>query len=410
MYTQEMAGPFLNFHLSLERNEDGLWARAVDTPAGTALVHVVESLNINDYRDSLTVLNSFQQNGSTSIDAGANETNRTLLQADGARLFQTVFREELALCWQRSLDIAYQTRSFIRLLISYQDASSPHYNDKHSDLPWEYLYDPEQNEFVLLTARVLTMRYVDRLYQIRPLLVEHTLRVLVVVTSPNNQISFDVQREWYNLVDTLDHLAHDGKILFDQLREPTLFGLQRQLRQKKYHVFHFVGYGSYHSATGDGLLHFEDQMGRSKLTSGEHLGSLLRDYDGIRLAVLDIRNELQRQMTRPTFVAVAQSLIRRGLPAAIALHSEMSTFAAITFMDELYTQIADWQPIDVAVANARRAAYLEEQNHSWGLPTLISRVLDGQIFYDKSSVPLFTEQPRSDDAEMSLGLRYRFGL
>ena len=82
-----------------------------------------------------------------------------------------------------------------------------------------------------------------------------------------------IGREWRDFVDTVDYLAADRRILFERLPKPTLLDLQRRLRQHEYHVLHFIGFSIYDPQTQEGVLIFEDENGRGRPVSGQHLGA-----------------------------------------------------------------------------------------------------------------------------------------
>ena len=104
---------------------------------------------------------------------------------------------------------------------------------------------------------------------------------------------------------------------------------------------------------------------------------------------------------------MAQSLIRQGLPAVIAMQFEITDEAAIIFAHELYAAIADGYPVEAALAEARRAI-LHEGNHTeWGTPVLYSRAPDGHLF-NLTGQARMSEAPREDTerrAQQDLGAR-----
>ena len=81
-----------------------------------------------------------------------------------------------------------------------------------------------------------------------------------------------------------------------------------------------------------------------------------------------------------SYIGVAQSLVRRGLPAVVALQFAPTTAVASTFDDEFYTAIANHTPVDLATTAARRAMQTIDEGVAWGAPVLLMRTPDGQLF------------------------------
>ena len=69
------------------------------------------------------------------------------------------------------------------------------------------------------------------------------------------------------------------------------------------------------------------------------------------------------------------------MPAVVAMQFEISDEAAITFAEELYQSLIGRQdPIDVAVAEARKAIFTEVNETEWATPVLFLRNEDGRLF------------------------------
>ena len=105
---------------------------------------------------------------------------------------------------------------------------------------------------------------------------------------------------------------------------------------------------------------------------------MLRGHTSLRLAVL---NSCEGARTDPTdpFAGVAETLVRRGIPAVVAMQFEVSDDAAIEFAPALYGALAAGLPIDAAVAEARKAVYTVSQLE-WATPVLYLRADDAQLF------------------------------
>ena len=85
-------------------------------------------------------------------------------------------------------------------------------------------------------------------------------------------------------------------------------------------------------------------------------------------------------MTDP-YAGVATTLVELGVPAVVAMQFEISDEAAIVFAEELYMNLIGRQdPIDAAVAEARKAVYSEVDEIEWATPVLFLRDPDVQLF------------------------------
>jgi hypothetical protein len=131
-------------------------------------------------------------------------------------------------------------------------------------------------------------------------------------------------------------------------------------------------------------LVFEDEMGRSRLVGGQHLGALMRDHYGLRLIILSGPTRSQVDTEYRAFLHVARSLVQRGMAAVIAPQFAMPHSAWFTIMRDLYTRVAALEPIDAALVQARLVTGQKEGGPYWGAPVLYTRCVDGCLFNDGS--------------------------
>ena len=223
------------------------------------------------------------------------------------------------------------------------------------------------------------MRYLDLPDPPRPVSVEGPLRLLVMISNPSDYPKLDVEQEWSLLNGALAEEQADGRVVVERLAA-NMKELRRRLRREQFHVFHFVGHGRYRPDWGSGVLVMEDRYGRSHEVPGDELGSLLNEYDETRLAVLNACEGARSDDASDPFAGLAQSLIRQGLPAVVAMQFEITDDAAIIFAQELYGAIADGLPLEAALAEARGAIRDEGNLTEWGTPVLYSRAPDGHLF------------------------------
>lgn len=363
-----MDNTYLNFDLELDRTENGYLVRVVGSPAGYAL----RLFQIPFMRREI---DQFQ---SLLIELGDNnpeqlEVRQAWVRELGERLFQAVFHESIRTCLDESYHLAYQAHTRLRLRL--QVGNLPEF----APWPWEFLYDPERQEFLGLVAHTPLVRHLARMHQITPLKAAAPLRMLVLIASPGGYPPLDIEREWTALLDQLDHLAVDGKMTLELVFKPTLHDLQRRLRQNQYHLLHFIGHGAYQSQAQEHLLIFEDEIGRSRPVNGQHLGALLRDHFSMRLVTLQACRGAQPARQNP-YLGVAHNLLQRGLPAAVVMQSPLTDQTALSFVDDFYTAIANRVPVDNALTDARRAVWIKQRDLAWSTLSLLMRTAEGQLF------------------------------
>ncbi len=151
------------------------------------------------------------------------------------------------------------------------------------------------------------------------------------------------------------------------------------LREREFHIFHYIGHGLYDPQSEDGLLLLEGEDERGRAVSGRELGTILHDCTSLRLAVLNACEGARSSRNDP-FAGVAASLVQCEIPAVIAMQFEITDNAAVVFSEGFYEAVAAGFPVDAALAEARKAIYADHNDTEWGTPVLFMRVPDGRIF------------------------------
>ena len=304
---------------------------------------------------------------------GLGRPESARLKDFGGKLYNAVFQHELRDILQRSLSVSRAQHRGMRLRLRLVDTP------QLAELPWEFLYDPRRDRFFSQSRHSPLVRYLDLPDPPQPLSVDGPLRLLVMISSPSDCPPLDVEQEWSLLTGALAEQQTSGQVIIERLAA-NMAELRRRLRRGEFHVFHFVGHGRYRSDWGNGVLIMEDRNGRSHEVPGDELGSLLSEYDQTRLAVLNACEGARSDDASDPFAGMAQSLIRQGLPAVVAMQFEITDDAAITFAREFYGAIADRYPLEAALAEARGAIRDEGNLTEWGTPVLYSRAPDGRLF------------------------------
>lgn len=291
----------------------------------------------------------------------------------GDELFRTVFQGELLKAFQGCLAKA-RGGPGLRIRLRLNDVP------QLAGLPWEYLYDAEGRGFLALSGRTPVVRYLELSEGLGTLLVEPPLRVLAVISTPRGYRELaEADEEWRQLGAALKPLLKSGLIEVERLEPPTPEALEARLRTgQPVHVLHFVGHGGFSELRGEGVLVFEDADGNGVPVGGPSLAYLLQDHPSLRLAVLNACNGA-RGSQENTFAGTAQGLVQRGVPAVIAMQSEVMDETACSFAEKFYRALAAGLPVDACVGEVRRAL-AAERNPEWGTPVLYLRATDGRLF------------------------------
>ena len=247
-------------------------------------------------------------------------------------------------------------------------------------LPWEFLYSPEKDDFLFSDRMKPIVRWLDVDEPTPTLKISPPLRVLIAFASPGGVAPLQIGEELARLDDALMPLTKRGLISITTLEHTTLERLDEALLNIRPHVLHFIGHGDFNG--GDGLLLLEsDTADRAPdPLTGRRLGVLLRNHlNNLRLVFL---NSCVGATVSPVdpFGGIAQTLIRRGVPAVIAMQFVIPDKAAIELSRHFYRYLAAGQPVDTALTSARAFLFARGYEVEWGAPALHMRSPDGRLF------------------------------
>jgi hypothetical protein len=384
---------YLDFELALEEQAGGEYlVRVIDSPVGQSRSTFTQPFAPGELAQLMEQLTPEGR----APGRGGETAARTAARAIGSRLFDAVFSGPVETCYRRSLDEAERAGQGLRIRLRLADAPSL------TQLPWEYLYSSASGRFVALSSWSPLVRYLDLPRGVTALRVEPPIRILTMIASPSDYPALNTEEEWVRLRDSMGDLISAGKVELHRMESGSLSALQRALLVRQYHVFHFIGHGVFDEPSGDGVLMLEGDNGRGRMVPGRDLGVILHDHRSMRLALLNACEGGRASATDP-FSGTAQSLVRSGIPAVVAMQFEISDDAALTFAHAFYAGVALGLPIDASVTEARKAVFSEGYDPEWGTPVVYMRSPDGHIFDIPDAASTVSARPGAQDPSANAG-------
>ena len=251
-------------------------------------------------------------------------------------------------------------------------------------LPWEALYDPEQQSFLTLSRLISLVRVPHDLVPGQPPEIRRPLRLLVVISSPPDlpeEERLDTAGERRTIEGALRRLTESGLMEVDFCDEAAQEVLQKMLLARDYHLVHYTGHGGFDptadNGRGDGYLVMEDGHDHTRRV---YSADVARLFAGTPLRLMVLSGCLTAQVSRESALSgVAGALLKAGLPAVVAMPAPIADRAATDWADLFYTALAAGRTVDAAMSEARLHLY-EAGHPDWPIPALFLRVPPEALF------------------------------
>ena len=331
------------------------------SPVGPVGGELNLDLDVADFMSELALVSGIQQ------DLGRR-------RAFGERLFTALFDGPVRDAWNGSLGHINASNSGLRVRLWIEVPEL-------ARLPWELLHDPNLG-FLATASNTVLSRYLP--VREPPVLQKHDkLRVLVVVESPAGLPAIE-EAEVDRLRAALSGLG--AGVEYTVLKNATAAQLHQAL-QRDYHVLHYLGHGVSRRlvlTAGDGSPAPVDE---------DQFAQLVQGRGGLRLVFLNACSSSQSE-EGGLFGGVGPALIRRGVPAVIAMqYPTVQLSTASEFSEAVYGALANGLPIDVAVNEGRQrlSAGPLLGTRDWSTPVLYMGTRSGRIF----------DLPQDEAAEVS---------
>jgi len=372
---------YQNFDLLITRTASGYNARVIHAPVGQANVDFVLPFSPEALRNFSWLSGRIGRHLRPEEETGEPPLDP---KSFGAQLYDAVFADGVGKSFLRSLD-----RADGALRIRLHLDATP----ELADLPWEYLYATDLARPLALSQETPLVRYLDLAQPEEALMLRPPLRILGIVSDPRDVRPLQVEQEWRQLHDVLADLQSRHLLVLERLAQATWPALQARLRGEAIHILHFIGHGDFDVAHNTGGLIFEEETGRSSLINATDLATLLHDHHALRLVFLNACQGAQGGRSDP-FAGVAQKLVQQGTPAVLAMQFPVSDKAAIALAGAFYRTLAEGDPVDAALSEARKAISLAGDDREWGTPVLFSRSPDNHLLtlWDGDARPLIERQ------------------
>lgn len=361
---------YLDFELLIDRREGRTYrVDVIESPVGD--FDYSEDMYLPFSDDELAVFMSdlpdiLLRSSNAAPDEPLSEEYR--VREFGRKLFNALFVGDLRALYRQSQQKVMQQGAALRLILRIRPPEL-------SVLPWEYLYDERESDYVCLAQQTSIVRYVETPNPRETLKIEPPLRILAMVASPLTMFQFDATEEQRRLSMALQDLERSELIQVEWLQGQTWSYLHEAMQDDKWHAFYFVGHGAFHAEVNEGCIFLEDEKRLPYRLSAAKLGRLLQGTK-MRFVMLNACDS-----ARGSFSSTAVTLVRRGIPAVLAMQSWLSEPAATRFSHEFFKTLAYAVPVDTALIEARKVVSLALGNTlEWGTPALYMHARDGVLF------------------------------
>ncbi len=298
-----------------------------------------------------------------------------LLKGLGYELYQALFPNEINARFQATIAGAQANDHSVRLRLIFE---SP----ELAALPWEFLYDKQTNTFLGNNTQTVLSRYIDVPLQKRDIKAASLpLKVLLVISSPTNLAQLDVAEEEKLIRSALGKHIETGQLELDVLQEATIRNINQKLREKPYNVFHFIGHGEFKE--NKGYIALVDRDGTANFLDDERFANFFLGNNSLGLVILNSCGGATVSSNQ-AFAGTAPNLVRRGIPAVVAMQYSILDTTAKLFADEFYRTLALGYPVDAAIQTTRNAISMEVglDRRDFATPVLYMRAKDGIILSD----------------------------
>ncbi len=327
----------------------------------------------------VNVLNAPGGDASLRIDPAAlpppaPEPPATLQEARtvGGDLFNALFQGDIRSRYDVSRRLAQAQKAALRIRLRIEPPEV-------AALPWELLFDARSDEFLALSRSTPVVRYIPSSEPVQPLTVKGALNVLLMGASPQGLPAVNLAQERARIEEALAPLRRTRRVSIQWIEGQNEEALRQALQAGEWHAFHYIGHAQLNEATGNGELLLAGADGSAAPLEAATLRSLLRDHGSMRLAVLNACEGARSDESAP-FASLAAQLVQGGLPAVVAMQSEITADAAGRFTSGFYGALAQNLPLDAAVSEARKAMRSDGADAQWSTPALYLRARDGRIW------------------------------
>ncbi len=260
-------------------------------------------------------------------------------------------------------------------------------------LPWETICLKDHDEPLTLHPQTQLYHFVSGLDSTTAIQLPGPLRVLAVIASPERGARGvpDYEAELDRIVRAVDRARREERALVRVLDWGSAAAIRAALLDERYHILHIS------CRAGPGVLMLETEDGDpDPVDTRRFTDEVLVPDRGLPLVVLAgsaTASGPAAYSGDPVVPDLARGLLARGVPAVLAMTSDVSDRYAIQLASHFYQSLANRQAPDplAALSDARRElertrmALPHEDPESalaqWWAPTLYLRTLPGPLFH-----------------------------
>ncbi len=288
------------------------------------------------------------------------------LKKFGTLLFNSLFSGEMLDKLRTAITSAIVTERTLRIGLMIEP-------NELSALPWELLFDPNTEQFLAMSDHTTLFRYIPLRQAPQALLAsELPIKILTIFPNPADLPPVDIAFERQVMDKALAPLISSGLVELIFLEPPTVRKMVETIRDSNVHILYYQGHVGFDPDTKATYFLMEDRHRDSFRKGMMELSYTLR-INAVRLAVINSRGM--------SAGALAYELVRHGVPAAVATQEPLGDEETSTFLAEFSQALARGTPLDIAVAEGRRAmADRSKMNGRWASPILVLRQPEAALF------------------------------
>lgn len=245
-------------------------------------------------------------------------------------------------------------------------------------IPWEYCRD--DRSFLALDDATPMVRYTSVGTAVSATTTPEKVRILLATAGPKDRAPIDIDAQVQRVQESLKSLIDAGRVELKVIPHATRRELRMNFRRYDPHILHFLGHGAVED--GDGVLLLEDNDGNTSKVDADDMYVLARSSN-VKLVVLSSCQTAAHgeENTSDAIMGMAPKLVAAGVPAVVAMQYEVPEETAVAFVRDMYQFLADGEPLDTAVTEARIGVYFDNDDKLfWAIPVLFMRSPDGRIW------------------------------